>query len=53
MQKMDKIVRENLPVTGIPGISFVPPKQTEVNGNILSNPRIVPDNSMRAGQKIT
>ena len=53
MQKMDKIVRENLPVTGIPGISFVPPKQTEVNGNILSNPRIVPDNSMRAGQKVT
>ena len=29
------------------------PKQTEVNGNILSNPRIIPDNSMQTGQKVT
>lgn len=50
---MDKIVHENLHVTGIPGVSFMLPKQTEVNGNILSNPRIVPDNSMQAGQKVT
>lgn len=50
---MDKIMRESLSVTGIPGVSFMTPKQTEVNGNILSNPRIIPDNSMQIGQKVT
>ena len=50
---MDKIMRESLSVTGIPGVSFMTPKQTEVNGNILSNPRIIPDNSMQTGQKVT
>lgn len=53
MQKQDKIMCQNLSVTGIPNISFVQPKHPEVKENILSNPRIVPDNSMQAGQKVT
>ena len=35
------------------GICFVPPKQAAAEENILSNPRIVPDNSMEAGQNVT
>ena len=35
------------------GISFAQPKQAEAEENILSNPRIVPDSSMEAGQNVT
>ncbi|MCI9080260.1 MAG: leucine-rich repeat domain-containing protein [Lachnospiraceae bacterium] len=35
------------------GISFVQPKQVEANEKMLSNPRIVPDSSMEAGQNVT
>ena len=44
---------ENLITNEISGLSFAQPKQAEVNCNILSNPRIIPDNSMKAGQNVT
>ena len=35
------------------GISFAQPKRAEAEEIILSNPRIVPDSSMEAGQNVT
>ena len=35
------------------GISFIQPKKAEAEEKILSNPRIVPDSSMEAGQNVT
>lgn len=45
----------SLTLSSFAGISFVQPKkaEAEAQGNTLSNPRIVADNSMQAKQKVT
>ncbi len=40
-------------ITAFSGISFAKPKLAKAGENMLSNPIIVPDSSMRAGQKVT
>ena len=39
-------------ITVFSGISFAQPKRAEAEEIILSNPRIVQDSSMEAGQKV-
>lgn len=45
----------SLILSSFAGISFAWPKKAEAQaqGNRLSNPRIIPDSSMEAGQKVT
>ena len=42
-----------LTITAFSGSPFAQPKQAEAKEVTLSNPRIVPDSSMEAGQKVT